>query len=129
MKGQFEIKIPKFDFNYIGKKRKRTLSLRERQILYARAGGKCEACGRPISFEEMQVGHKKAYSKGGATTLSNAVCLCYRCNKLQGTDDFETFKKKMNGTYRKRNTAPSKRRRKRSRGPFEIEVPKFKLPF
>jgi len=83
-------------------RKKRTLSLRDRQILYERAGGRCEACGRKISFAEMQVGHKKAYSKGGATTLTNAVCLCYRCNKLQGTDSFETLKKKLTGTYGKK---------------------------
>ena len=43
----------------------------------------------------MQVGHKKAYSKGGNTTLRNSVCICYRCNKLQGTDDWNVFIKKI----------------------------------
>jgi hypothetical protein len=43
----------------------------------------------------MQVGHKTAYSKGGSTTLRNAVCICYRCNKLQGTDSWNTFLRKM----------------------------------
>lgn len=50
----------------------------------------------------MQAGHKKAYSKSGATTLANSVCLCYKCNKNQGIDSFETYKKKLNGTYGKR---------------------------
>ena len=42
----------------------------------------------------MQVGHKTAWSKRGSTTLANSVCLCYRCNKLQGTDSWATFMKK-----------------------------------
>jgi 5-methylcytosine-specific restriction endonuclease McrA len=127
-KGQFDIKIPKFDFS-LGSKKKRTLSLRDRQILYYKiAKGRCQACGRKISFAEMQVGHKKAYSKGGATTLANAVCLCYECNKLQGTDNFETFKKKLAGTYgKKTKEETTKKKRRKARSPFGIEMPKIKL--
>src|SRR6266704_5371446 len=75
---------------------KRTLGIRDKQILYERSQHKCEnpACGKEIEFSEMQVGHKKAYSKGGGTTLKNSVALCYRCNKLQGTDNWEVFLKK-----------------------------------
>ena len=63
---------------------RRTLGIRDKQILYRNAKGKCQnpACGRKIEFDEMQVGHKTAWSKGGRTTLKNLVCLCYRCNKL-----------------------------------------------
>ena len=81
-----------FDF---GKKEKRALGTRDKQILHLRANYKCEACGKKIGYDEMQVGHKKAYSKGGSTTLRNSVCLCYRCNKLQGTDDWQTFLRKI----------------------------------
>ena len=75
---------------------KRTLGTRDRQILYRNAKGRCEnpACGKKIDFDEMQVGHKKAWSKGGKTTLESSVCLCYRCNKLQGTDSWAVFLKK-----------------------------------
>lgn len=75
---------------------KRTLGIRDKQILYRNAKGRCEnpACGKKIEFDEMQVGHKTAWSKGGRTTLKNSVCLCYRCNKLQGTDSWAIFLKK-----------------------------------
>src|SRR5712692_719625 len=75
---------------------KRTLGIRDKQILYERSLHKCEnpACGKAIEFSEMQVGHKKAYSKGGGTTLKNSVAVCWRCNKLQGTDNWEVFLKK-----------------------------------
>ena len=75
---------------------KRTLGERDKKILYRNANGICEnpACHKKIEYDEMQVGHKKAYSKGGSTNLRNSVCLCWRCNNLQGTDSWETFLKK-----------------------------------
>ena len=77
---------------------KRSLSRRDRQILQERAKHKCEGCGKKINYIETQVGHKTAYSKGGSTTLRNSVCLCYKCNKLQGTDSWSVFLKKLGKT-------------------------------
>lgn len=75
---------------------KRTLGIKDKQILYERAKGRCEnpACRAKITFVEMQPGHKIAWSKGGRTTLKNSVCLCYKCNKLQGNDSWVIFLKK-----------------------------------
>lgn len=73
---------------------KRTLGIRDKQILYRTIAHKrCQnpACGKKIEFDEMQVGHKRAWSKGGRTTLKNSKCLCYRCNKLQGRDSWAVF--------------------------------------
>ena len=115
------------DFDLFGStSRKRTLGIRDKQILYHKVKGKCEGCGRKIDFSEMHSAHKKAHSKGGAATLANSVCLCARCNKLQGTDTFETFKKKMNGTYRKRTKKSSVKKsktphkKKKSEGLFDL---------
>jgi len=75
---------------------RRTLGIRDKQILYRNAKGRCQnpTCGKKIDSDEMQVGHKTAWSKRGKTTLTNSVCLCYRCNKLQGTDSWAVFLKK-----------------------------------
>jgi hypothetical protein len=73
---------------------KRTLGIRDRQILWIRAKKKCENCGKSLEFHEMQIGHKTAWSKGGSTSVKNSVVLCYACNKLQGTDSWTTFQKK-----------------------------------
>jgi hypothetical protein len=75
---------------------KRTLGIRDKQILYRKANKRCEnpTCGKKLEFDEMQVGHKTSWSRGGSTTLKNSVCICYRCNKLQGTDSWATFLKK-----------------------------------
>jgi len=76
--------------------RKRALSSRDKQILYLRANKRCQnpACNAKIDFTQMQVGHKRAWSKGGRTTIKNSVCLCYRCNKLQGRDSWTIFLRK-----------------------------------
>jgi hypothetical protein len=74
---------------------RRTLGIRDKKILFERAGHKCESCEKPLDFLEMQVGHKTAASKGGNATLRNTVCLCYKCNNLMGTDSWTTFRKKM----------------------------------
>lgn len=75
---------------------KRTIGIRDKQILYRNANKRCQnpSCNKKIDFDEMQVGHKTAWSRGGKTTLRNSVCLCYRCNKLQGTDSWAVFMKK-----------------------------------
>jgi len=75
---------------------RRSLGIRDKQILYRNANGRCDnpKCGKKIEFDEMQVGHRTAWSRGGSTTLRNSVCLCYRCNKLQGTDGWAIFLKK-----------------------------------
>ncbi len=72
---------------------KRTLGITDKKILYRNAKGRCQnpACGKAIEFDEMQVGHKTAWSKGGRTTFKNSVCLCHRCNDLQGTKSWTTF--------------------------------------
>lgn len=75
---------------------RRALSSRNKQILWLNANKRCQnpACGKKLDFIDMQVGHKTAWSRGGKTTLRNSVCLCYTCNKLQGTDSWATFLKK-----------------------------------
>lgn len=85
-----------FDFDpFGGPGRKRALGMRDKQILWKRANGRCEGCGKKIDFTDMQVGHKTAFSKGGGTTIKNSAALCYSCNRLQGTDSWATFIKKL----------------------------------
>lgn len=105
---------------FYGKLKKRTLGIRDKQILYHRANKKCEACGCKIEFSEMQTGHKTAAAKGGNATLRNSVCLCYRCNKLQGTDSWATFMKKMgksnvNSVTSNKKASPKPRRKQSSK--------------
>ena len=89
---------------------KRTLGIRDKLILYRNAEKKCQNCGNPLEFDEMQVGHKKAASKGGMATLKNCVCLCYGCNHRQGTDDWNKFQQKQGKTIQEDNTKKMKNR-------------------
>jgi len=79
-----------------GKDKKRAMGIRDRLILYENAKKRCQNpyCNKEIEFVEMQIGHKKAWSKGGKTTFSNCVCLCYACNRKQGCDSWAVFLKK-----------------------------------
>ncbi len=92
----FGVNSVKFQPLIFGEKiEKRRLSKKDRDHLYYHIGKKkCQSCGKRIEERDMQEGHKKAYSKGGKTKLENAVCLCYTCNKAQGTDSWKTYNKK-----------------------------------
>jgi len=127
------------DLNYNpllpSKKGKRTLGIRDKQILYRRAKGRCEACRRKIDFDEMETGHKNATSKGGSATLRNSVCLCSRCNKLQGTDSWATFMKKMGKSkttsvtsIKRKKSTKRKRKRIREYDPFGLNIKPIKVP-
>ncbi len=89
---------------------KRTFGTRDKQILLERAQHKCQNCGKRITYESMMVGHKTAWSKGGRTTFRNAVVLCFKCNKLQGTDSWATFQRKQGKAQAKK---PAKKKRKK----------------
>lgn len=107
------------------KNKKRSLGIRDRQILYRRTKGRCEACHRKIDFDEMHAGHKNAASKGGSATIRNSVCICGRCNKLQGTDGWATFMKKMGKSKTTSITSPkrkkgSRRKSTKSKGNYWI---------
>jgi hypothetical protein len=43
-----------------------------------------EDCWGRIAYEEAVVDHKKAYAKGGLSTLENAQLLCRACNSAKG---------------------------------------------
>jgi 5-methylcytosine-specific restriction endonuclease McrA len=116
------------------KKPKRTLGERDKKLLYLRANKKCDNCGKQLEYHEMQVGHRKAYSKGGSITLANALCLCYGCNNLQGTRSWSEFQKAQNKpTSNERNnkttSVPStkKTRPKSTKKPSPLEGPDWWL--
>ena len=87
---------------------KGTLNTSEKQKLYLNAKKRCENCGKKIDYTFMEVGHKnKVYSLGERTTLANSVCLCHKCNKLQGMDSWATFQKKQRKQDSKTTTKKS----------------------
>ncbi|MDR2047067.1 MAG: HNH endonuclease [Clostridiales bacterium] len=41
-------------------------------------------CGKEFSFDEFEIDHKQACSKGGRTALNNAQLPCKKCNTAKG---------------------------------------------
>ena len=68
----------------------------DRETLRDRANGRCEVCGRKTtpsekseagkspSPREGQAGHRKAWARGGRTTLKNGKWVCRECNLKEG---------------------------------------------
>ena len=56
--------------------------------------GRCYVCNAPITFTNFELGHNKAYSKGGKCTIGNLRPICRSCNRSMGTMSIEAFKKK-----------------------------------
>jgi 5-methylcytosine-specific restriction endonuclease McrA len=59
---------------------KRKFNNNERIVIWRRAKETCQICSKKISLDEMHADHIDPHSKGGLTLLSNAQCLCSKCN-------------------------------------------------
>ena len=61
---------------------KRLFDSLEKEIIWIRDGRKCKnpACGRLISFNEVQIHHIQEHSAGGPTVLENGVLVCSECH-------------------------------------------------
>lgn len=64
----------------------RRFSRKDRMALYVLAQGRCAECGKPLD-RTFHADHKKPWSRGGATTLSNGDALCSSCNLIKGAND------------------------------------------
>ena len=72
---------PLFDFKHD----KRAFSAEQRRVLWNRDERPlCRICHKPISWEDVTVDHVKAWSRGGATTITNAQIAHRGCNSRKG---------------------------------------------
>jgi len=60
---------------------RRAYNEKERLFLYYKDEQTCQICNKKISFDEMDADHIERHTDGGPTTLDNARCLCYTCNR------------------------------------------------
>ena len=74
-------------YNITGLDSKRFFTRDDKKILFenlekGQAKGKriCPDCKKEFTFDEFEIDHIKAWSKGGPTSLSNAQLLCKACN-------------------------------------------------
>lgn len=69
------------------KDEQRTFSPEQRRLLWNSEGEqycKNERCRAKLRWGDFHVDHKRAYSRGGRTSLDNAQLLCARCNTSKG---------------------------------------------
>ena len=59
-----------------------------RESIKARDGYACTYCG---STDNLTIDHVRPQCRGGATTASNCVTACRRCNQLKGSMDLADF--------------------------------------
>lgn len=67
-----------------GTARRKTFPHDTRKMIYDRAKGRCELCGRKILFEDMTLDHIQPLAKGGSNDVDNLAATCYQCNLLKG---------------------------------------------
>jgi hypothetical protein len=72
---------------------RKKLSGEERLAVYAKFGGRCAYCGRPITIKEMQADHFLPHvGAGGGDEMSNLVPACRDCNRLKSNLAIEGFR-------------------------------------
>ena len=67
------------------KDKKREFTEEQRAAIYRLGKGKCAKCGKKVDENsEFHADHKKPYSRGGKTCISNGQILCRTCNLKKG---------------------------------------------
>lgn len=70
----------------VGNKKKikrKQYSENQRKIIYQKANGRCQLCGRKIEYEDMTLDHIVPLSLGGADEMDNLQCTDFACNKFK----------------------------------------------
>jgi 5-methylcytosine-specific restriction endonuclease McrA len=80
----FEIKMPSvIRFLRMLTRRKPVIRF-SRENVYARDGGKCQYCTKPVGRSEATYDHVVPRSQGGKTNWENIVIACVPCNQSKG---------------------------------------------
>ena len=57
-----------------------------RDIVYARANGRCFYCGKKLKKEEMSIEHIIPLQEHGSNDIKNLFCSCRKCNQEKGNN-------------------------------------------
>lgn len=63
--------------------KRKQYSENQRKIIYQKANGRCQLCGRKIEYEDMTLDHIVPLSLGGADEMDNLQCTDFACNKFK----------------------------------------------
>lgn len=81
-KSKMSMSMIKRDKN--GKIKRKSYSDDVRKLIYIKAGGRCELCGRKILLDDMTLDHVNPLSMGGDDDVENLAATCYPCNIFKG---------------------------------------------
>ncbi|MGN9126022.1 HNH endonuclease [Oliverpabstia intestinalis] len=65
------------------KQNRKKFTTEQRKIIYQKANGRCQLCGRKIEYEDMTLDHIVPLSLGGADEMDNLQCTDFACNKFK----------------------------------------------
>ncbi|MDR2047406.1 MAG: DUF262 domain-containing protein [Clostridiales bacterium] len=78
-------------YNIVGLDGRRFFAKDDKKVMYEKLAsgisrGKklCPHCDKEFSFDEFEIDHIRAWSKGGRTELNNAQLICKKCNASKG---------------------------------------------
>ena len=74
-----------------GKIKRKTYSQDTRKLIYNKAGGRCELCGRKLLFEDMTLDHVIPLSVRGLDEVENLACVCLADNRFKNNILLEDF--------------------------------------
>lgn len=77
------------------KKNRKKYSEDVRRMIYNRAGGRCQLCGRKITYEELTLDHIVPLAMGGKDCVSNLQAADVACNGFKGSILPEKFMDKI----------------------------------
>ena len=60
--------------------KRKNFSQKKRKMIYNRADGRCQLCGRKILYEEMTIDHIVPLAMNGNNSDDNLQCACKLCN-------------------------------------------------
>ena len=72
---------------------KRLFGQTDKDIIYWRAGGKCQRCGAVVRWKEAEFHHVEEHSKGGKTELDNGALVHKGCHP-KGPEETQAFARK-----------------------------------
>lgn len=82
-----------------GKIKRKTYSPDVKKLLYIKADGRCELCGKKILLDDMTIDHVKPLSMGGEDDVSNLACTCLSCNQFKSNIAPELFEDRINDIF------------------------------
>ena len=107
------------------KAKKRQLTYAQKIFAWENKSHNCYICGKRVTkFSEAEFDHVRAYSKSGATNLSNVKIVHRACNRIKGKKTLGETKKLL-GIKGRKGSKRKRRSKRKSSNMFDIKLPRY----